>query len=82
MMRTLLIPTTFLFMAGLALADAAPQFEKLDKNGDGVLLPEEADGALSVEFGQADTNGDGGLSRSEYAAAARQTGTAPEEEAG
>jgi hypothetical protein len=81
-MRTLLIPTGFLFMAGLALADTAPKFDQLDRNGDGVLLPEEAEGALSVDFGQADTNGDGGLSRSEYASAAKRAGKPEEVDAG
>jgi len=81
-MRTLLIPTAFVFFAGLALAEAAPKFEQLDVNGDGVLLPEEAEGALSVEFSEADTNGDGGLSRSEYATAAKQTGRPTQDDAG
>ena len=81
-MRTLSIPTAFVFFAGLALAETAPRVEQLDTNGDGVLLPEEAEGALSVEFSEADTNRDGGLSRSEYAAAAKQSSGAPKDSAG
>ena len=81
-MRTLLIPTAFVFFAGMALAEAAPPFEQLDTNRDGVLLPEEAEGAISVEFSEADTNGDGGLSRSEYAAAAKLSSDQAEDDVG
>jgi hypothetical protein len=77
--QVLMLPLMFALFAAVALAEAAPTFDQLDKNHDGVLLPDEAEDQLSVEFSEADVNGDGGLSRSEYAAAAR-LGSGPKQE--
>ena len=44
-----------------------PTFEELDKNEDGVILPEEARGTwLEKAFNEVDTNQDGYVTRAEY----------------
>lgn len=70
-MKALFAPSVFLILGGMAAAESAPDFDRLDLNRDGVLLPEEVQDALSVDFNDADTDGDGALSRTEFAAAAK-----------
>ncbi len=64
---------TALALAGvLALASAAqaaPAFNDLDKDHDGMLTRAEASTVKGLDFAKADTNKDGRLDRAEYAAA-------------
>lgn len=55
--------------ATVALAQAAPSFESLDKNGDGKISLNEASAhdALFVAFKSLDANKDGELTREEFA---------------
>jgi len=59
-------------IAGVAFA-AAPAFEKVDRNGDGMISRTEATSVEGLDFDAADQNGDGVLSRAEYAAAGSAT---------
>ena len=45
----------------------ATRFDMLDRNRDGKISREEADAELALSFTSADTDGDGALSRGEYA---------------
>jgi hypothetical protein len=49
------------------LTTTASRFELLDRNHDGQITQAEADAELSLSFATADANGDGTLSRDEYA---------------
>ena len=50
----------------------AQMFEKLDKNGDGLLSPEEARGPLKKRFEMIDNDGDGSISQSEMMEAGKE----------
>ena len=50
-------------------AQAAPAFNELDKDHDGMLTRAEAGAVKGLDFAKADTNKDGRLDRAEYAAA-------------
>lgn len=52
-----------------AASAAAPSFDELDTNQDGVLSMQEASAVKTLDFAKADTNRDGKLDRSEYRAA-------------
>ena len=54
--------------ATAALA-AAPSFDEIDVNRDGVVSKGEAAQVKGLDFAKADTNRDGKLSRAEYEAA-------------
>lgn len=54
--------------AGASLA-AAPSFDEVDTNKDGMLSKAEASKVETLDFAKADTNKDGMISRSEYQAA-------------
>ncbi|MCB1744512.1 MAG: hypothetical protein KDK91_29360 [Gammaproteobacteria bacterium] len=49
---------------------AAPAFEDVDANGDGMISATEAAAVEGLDLATADTNGDGSLSQDEYEAAA------------
>lgn len=55
-------------LAGVSLA-AAPSFDEVDANKDGLLSKAEAAEVEGLDFARADTNQDGMLSRAEYQAA-------------
>jgi hypothetical protein len=55
-------------IAGSAFG-AAPRFEDLDKNKDGMLSKAEAAAVEGLDFAKADANKNGVLERSEYLAA-------------
>ena len=57
-----------LAFAGTSLAES-PAFDEVDVNHDGRLTMSEAAVVAALDFGKADTNRDGVLSRSEYEAA-------------
>ena len=61
------------FMAVFALAiasyAAAPAFNELDKDHDGMLTKAEAASVKGLDFAKADTNKDGRLDLAEYEAA-------------
>jgi Ca2+-binding EF-hand superfamily protein len=48
---------------------AAPAFNELDKDHDGMLTKAEAASVKGLDFAKADTNKDGRLDRAEYEAA-------------
>ena len=59
-------------IAVLALASAsyaAPAFNELDKDHDGLLTKDETTSVKGLDFAKADTNKDGRLDRAEYEAA-------------
>ena len=56
-------------LAFASAAQAAPAFNDLDKNHDGLLSRSEASPVKNLDFAKADTNRDGNLDRAEYAAA-------------
>jgi hypothetical protein len=56
-------------LAFASASHAAPSFNDLDKNHDGVLSRAEASSVKGLDFVKADTNRDGHLDRAEYAAA-------------
>ena len=65
--RSLLASIGVLALA--SAAQAAPAFNDLDKNHDGLLSRAEAASVKNLDFAKADTNRDGNLDRAEYAAA-------------
>jgi hypothetical protein len=67
-LRTALALTGMLALVASA-AQAAPAFNDLDKDHDGMLTRAEASGVKGLDFAKADTNKDGRLDRAEYAAA-------------
>lgn len=58
-----------LILAGNVAFAAAPAFEDVDTNGDGVLSQEEAAAVEGLDFTAADTDQNGSLSKDEYEAA-------------
>lgn len=66
-MKKQFIAALLIFLPGLALAAEAPQFKKVDINGDGVLSDVEFSAAgTAVDFKSADQNSDGGIDEAEY----------------
>lgn len=66
-MNKYLIPIAMLLIAAATLAETKPQFDKIDRNHDGILNKEEVAGIISDhEFNKADQNHDGNLSKAEY----------------
>lgn len=58
-------------VAAMAAAGGGPMFEHADKNADGKITQDEA-GERWERLGKADTDGDGAVSKEEFAAAMRQ----------
>lgn len=71
MKARVLVSLFALGFTGLALAQqaAAPPFDQVDTNGDGMISRTEAQQVEGLDFAQADTNQDGSLDRQEYEAA-------------
>jgi hypothetical protein len=70
-MAKLTLAGWFLIAAPIAFAQADPDFDKLDLNGDGALSMAEARRAgLADRFQKLDTSRDGRVTREEFAAAA------------
>lgn len=63
------VPIAALAVAAGAIA-AAPTFDQLDTNKDGMLSKAEAKGAKGLDFAKADKDKNGMLDRAEYEAAA------------
>jgi hypothetical protein len=65
--------TAMALMAVMGLASAsyaaAPAFNELDKDHDGMLTKAECASVKNLDFAKADTNKDGRLDRAEYEAA-------------
>lgn len=76
-MRSMALAIVLTLAGGYAIA--GDNFDSLDKNGNGVLDPQESMQleALNTDekFKSADTNGDGTLDRTEYAAVIEKTTT-------
>jgi hypothetical protein len=67
-LRSALVATAVFAFASASYA-AAPAFNDLDKDHDGMLTKAEAASVKGLDFAKADTNRDGRLDRAEYAAA-------------
>ena len=66
-MKKLSIALLALGFTGAALAqDAAPSFEEVDANSDGMISQEEAAAVEGLDLATADRNQDGSLDRAEY----------------
>ena len=82
MKRALIIFVISIAYAGLAFADERVDgwLKRMDRNGDGVLVPDETTGLMKRHFARNDANGDGKLDKSELTALSKrlqQRGIAP-----
>lgn len=67
-MKIQLIPVAMFFVACSVFARPWPAFDQVDINADGVLSQKEITSVLAgLDFSKADKDGDGGLSKEEYA---------------
>jgi hypothetical protein len=69
MMKRNMVTLLALGLFSVGAVAAAPAFEDLDANQDGVISADEATVVEGLDIASADTDGDGVLSREEYAAA-------------
>lgn len=57
-----------LFAAGAAVAGEKMSFQDMDKDGDGQISQQEAQGTLQEKFQQADADSDGNVTQAEFSA--------------